>query len=161
MGKLARLYGRAGGRLPSNVRSATPGVRPGIHPSFHAYHAPRGAGSFVHLADGADAHRAALRLVPRRQGAPVPADTPDFLHATRTWYDAVAEAYTERFPDRPLDSPVGRPLQGALRTAFAGLARITRSRRARPRLVGRVALTPRSRVPWSPLSGGARPGPRP
>lgn len=47
------------------------------------------------------------------------ADSPEFLHATRTSYDAVAEAYAAEFPD----SLAGRPLELALLTAFADLVR--------------------------------------
>ncbi|MEV5435709.1 class I SAM-dependent methyltransferase [Streptomyces sp. NPDC052682] len=48
----------------------------------------------------------------------MPTDRPDFVDATRTSYDAIAEAYAERHPD----SLAGRPLDCALLTAFAELA---------------------------------------
>ena len=43
--------------------------------------------------------------------------TPDFLTATRTFYDAVAEDYATHFPD----DLAGRPLERALLTAYADL----------------------------------------
>ncbi|WP_369171942.1 class I SAM-dependent methyltransferase [Streptomyces sp. R28] len=44
---------------------------------------------------------------------------PEFLRSTRTSYDAIAPAYTERFSDWPADS---NPLDRSLVTAFAELA---------------------------------------
>ncbi|MCF0075978.1 class I SAM-dependent DNA methyltransferase [Streptomyces lomondensis] len=48
------------------------------------------------------------------------AHSPEFLQATQTSYDAIAEAYAAGFPD----SLTGRPLESALLTAFAELARV-------------------------------------
>ncbi|MGW0866748.1 class I SAM-dependent DNA methyltransferase [Streptomyces sp. NPDC002611] len=47
------------------------------------------------------------------------ADTPEFLTATQTSYDAIAEAYAAGLPD----SLAGRPLERALLTAFVDLVR--------------------------------------
>jgi len=47
--------------------------------------------------------------------------SPDFLHATRTSYDAIARPYSEQFADHLS----GRPLDLALVTAFAELVRAT------------------------------------
>ncbi|MET8244878.1 class I SAM-dependent methyltransferase [Streptomyces sp. NPDC005202] len=47
--------------------------------------------------------------------------TPDFLHATRASYDAMAHDYADRFPDGLADKPLDR----ALLTAFADLVRTT------------------------------------
>jgi SAM-dependent methyltransferase len=46
---------------------------------------------------------------------------PDFIQATRSSYDAIADAYSERHPD----GLGGRPLERALVTAFAELVRET------------------------------------
>ncbi|MCX5423210.1 class I SAM-dependent methyltransferase [Streptomyces sp. NBC_00078] len=46
-------------------------------------------------------------------------ETPDFLHTTRTSYDAMAKPYAERYPN----GLGGRPLDLALVTAFAELVR--------------------------------------
>lgn len=43
----------------------------------------------------------------------VTAETPDFIRATRTSYDTIADDYTEQFSDHLADSPLERSLLGA------------------------------------------------